>query len=76
MNNTRVAPPAALADATYTTSTRSTGTGNCVAVGRAGEWVGVQDTKQGPDSTRRTTVALPAASFCAFLDAVKAGTLR
>ncbi|MGH3776319.1 MAG: DUF397 domain-containing protein [Pseudonocardiaceae bacterium] len=76
MNNTRVAPPAALADATYRKSTRSTGTGNCVAVGYAGDWVGVQDTKQDPDSTRRTTLALPAVTFAAFLDAVKTGTLR
>jgi Domain of unknown function (DUF397) len=76
MNNTRVAPQAALAGATYTKSSRSTAAGNCVAVGHAGGWVGVQDTKQGPDSTRRTTVALPVAIFCAFLDAVKADTLR
>lgn len=76
MNNTRVAPPAALADATYTKSSRSTAAGNCVAVGGAGDWVGIQDTKQGPGSTRRTTVALPAAAFSTFLDAVKAGTLR
>jgi Domain of unknown function (DUF397) len=76
MNNTRVVPQAALADATYTKSTRSTSTGNCVAVGHAGEWVGIQDTKQGPDSTRRTTVALPASTFCAFLDAVKTGALH
>jgi len=76
MNNTRVAPPVALADATYTKSSRSTASGNCVAVGQAGGWVGVQDTKQGHDSTRRTTVALPAPTFCAFLDAVKTGALR
>ncbi|MGH3695718.1 MAG: DUF397 domain-containing protein [Pseudonocardiaceae bacterium] len=76
MTTSRVAPPAVLADATYTKSTRSTSTGNCVAIGYAGGWVGVQDTKQGPDSTRRTTVALPAATFCTFLDAVKIGTLH
>ncbi|MGH3695720.1 MAG: DUF397 domain-containing protein [Pseudonocardiaceae bacterium] len=76
MTTTRVVPPATLADATYTKSTRSTGTGNCIAVGHAGGWVGVQDTKQGPDSTRRTTLALPAAIFGAFLDAVKTGTLH
>lgn len=76
MNNPRVVPPAALGDATYTTSTRSGGTGNCVAVGRAGEWIGIQDTKQDPDSSRRTTVALPAAAFSTVLDAMKAGTLR
>ena len=76
MNNTRVAPPVALADATYTKSSRSTASGNCVAVGQAGGWVGVQDTKQGPDHTRRTTLAFPAATFSAFLDAVKADALR
>jgi Domain of unknown function (DUF397) len=76
MTTTRGAPPATLADATYHKSTRSTGTGNCVAVGYADQWVGIQDTKQGPDSTRRTTVAVPAVTFCAFLDAVKTGTLH
>jgi hypothetical protein len=76
MTTTRVAPPAALADATYHKSTRSTGTGNCVAVGYSGGRVGIQDTKQGPDSTRRTTLAVPAATFAAFLDAVKANALR
>lgn len=75
MTITRVAPPATLADATYHKSTRSTATGNCVAVGHAGGWVGVQDTKQGPDSTRRTTLAFRDATFCAFLDAVRTGTL-
>lgn len=76
MTTTRVAPPAALADAPYTKSTRSGGTGNCIAVGSAGGWVGVQDTKQSPDSTRRTTVAVPVAAFAAFLDAVRTGTLN
>jgi hypothetical protein len=76
MTTTRVAPPTTLADATYTTSTRSGGTGNCIAVGYAGGWVGVQDTKQGPARTRRTTLAFPAATFCTFLDAVRADTLR
>ncbi|HKR48302.1 MAG TPA: DUF397 domain-containing protein [Pseudonocardiaceae bacterium] len=32
MTTTRVAPPATLADATYTKSTRSGATGNCVEV--------------------------------------------
>jgi hypothetical protein len=32
MNDTRVAPQAALADATYRKSSRSTATGNCVEV--------------------------------------------
>jgi len=76
MTTTRVAPPATLAGATYHKSTRSSASGNCVAVGYAGNWVGIQDTKQGPDSTRRTTLAFPAATFAAFLTAVKADTLR
>jgi hypothetical protein len=76
MTTTRVAPQTALAGATYHKSTRSTATGDCVAVGHAGDWVGVQDTKHGPDSTRRTTLAFPAAAFAAFLVAVKAGALR
>ncbi|MGH3770750.1 MAG: DUF397 domain-containing protein [Pseudonocardiaceae bacterium] len=76
MTDKRVAPPAALADATYQKSTRSTGTGNCVAVGHAGDWVGIQDTKQGPDSTRRTTLAFPATAFAAFLDVLKADVPR
>jgi hypothetical protein len=76
MTTTHVAPPAALADATYRTSTRSTAAGNCVTVGHAEGWVGIQDTKQGPDSTRRTTLAVPAATFTAFLDEVKATALR
>ncbi|MGH3764876.1 MAG: DUF397 domain-containing protein [Pseudonocardiaceae bacterium] len=76
MTTTRVALPARLADATYRKSTRSTAAGNCVAVGLAYGWVGVQDTKQGADSTRRTTLAFPVASFGAFLDAVRTGTLH
>jgi len=76
MTTTRVAPPATLAGATYHKSTRSTGTGNCVAVGYADNWVGIQDTKQGPDSTQRTTLALATATFAAFLAAVKADALR
>ncbi|MGQ0718958.1 MAG: DUF397 domain-containing protein [Pseudonocardiales bacterium] len=76
MTNARVAPLAALADATYAKSARSTGTGNCVAVAYAEQWVGIQDTKQGPDSTRRTTLAVPIAAFSAFLDAARTGVLH
>ncbi|MGH3426579.1 MAG: DUF397 domain-containing protein [Pseudonocardiaceae bacterium] len=76
MTDQRVAPSAALADATYQKSTRSTASGNCVAVGHAGDWVGVQDTKQSPDSARRTSLAFPAATFAVFLDALKADALR
>ncbi|MBV9143572.1 MAG: DUF397 domain-containing protein [Pseudonocardiales bacterium] len=76
MTTTRVAPQAALADATYHKSTRSSAAGNCVAVGRAGDWVGVHDTKHGSEGIRRTTLAFPAAVFAAFLDAVKTDALR
>ncbi len=76
MPTTHVTPPAALIDTTYRKSTHSSASGNCVAVGQAGGWVGVHDTKQGPDRTRRTTLAFPAVTFCAFLDAVKADALR
>jgi Domain of unknown function (DUF397) len=76
MTTTRVAPQVALAGATYHKSTRSSASGNCVAIGYASGWVGIQDTKQGPDSTRRTTLAAPATAFAAFLDAVKASALR
>ncbi|MGH3873422.1 MAG: DUF397 domain-containing protein [Pseudonocardiaceae bacterium] len=76
MTTTRVAPPATPADATYTKSTHSTAAGNCVAVGYSDGWVRVQDTKQDPDDTRRTTVAVPTATFAAFLDAVRTGTLH
>jgi uncharacterized protein DUF397 len=76
MTTTRVAPPATLADAIYRKSTRSTSTGNCVAVGHAGEWIGIQDTKQDTASTRRTTLALPTTTFYLFLDAVRTGTLH
>ncbi len=76
MTTTRVAPPAALAGATYHKSTHSSAAGNCVAVGHADGWVGIQDTKQDPNSTWRTTLAFPAAAFAAFLDEVKATALR
>jgi hypothetical protein len=75
MTTTRVAPQA-LAGATYHKSTHSTAAGNCVAVAHADGWVGVQDTKQDRDSTRRTTLAFPAATFSGFLDVVKTGALR
>ena len=65
----------ALAHAPYRKSSRSTGTGSCVLVGAAGGWVGIQDSKEHPDSTRRTTLAIPQQQWAAFLHAVKAGQL-
>jgi hypothetical protein len=46
-----------------------------VLVGAAGGWVGIQDSKEHPDSTRRTTLAIPQQQWAAFLHAVKAGQL-
>ncbi len=62
----------ALARAPYRKSSRSTGTGNCVLVGAADGWVGIQDSKEHPDSTRRTTLTTPHQHWATFLHAVKA----
>ncbi len=67
----RTPDAAALAHATYRKSNRSSGTGSCVMVGAAGGWVGIQDSKEHPDSTRRTTLAIPHQQWATFLHAVK-----
>lgn len=46
---------------------------SCVAIGRLPGMVGAQDTKEDPDSKRRTTLAFSAETFTAFLDKVKRG---
>lgn len=56
-----------LAATTYRKSSRSSGAQECVAVGFAGGWAGVQDTKEHPDSRQRTTLVVPRAQFSAFL---------
>ncbi|MGH3871814.1 MAG: DUF397 domain-containing protein [Pseudonocardiaceae bacterium] len=61
----------ALAHAPYRKSSRSSGTGGCVMVGSAGSWVGIQDSKEHPDSTRRGTLAMPGHQWAAFLHAVQ-----
>ena len=65
----------ALAHAPYRKSSRSTGTGSCVMVGSAGGRVGIQDSKERSDSTRRTTLTIPQQQWAAFLHAVKNGQL-
>jgi Domain of unknown function (DUF397) len=55
------AAPAVLTHAPYRKSNRSSGTGSCVMVGSAGGWVGIQDSKENPDSTHRTTSPPPPA---------------
>lgn len=65
------AAAAALACAPYRKSSRSSGTGSCVMVGSASGWVGVQDSKEHPDSTHRTTLATPRSQWPTFLHAIK-----
>jgi hypothetical protein len=70
MNNTRVAPRAALAGATYRKSSRSTATGNCVEVAElpTGHRA-VRDSKHrsGP------VLMLPASGWAAFTTGLHAG---
>jgi hypothetical protein len=40
-------------------------------VGSTGSWVGIQDSKQHPESTHRTTLATPHPQWTAFLHAIK-----
>jgi Domain of unknown function (DUF397) len=67
---------AVLAHAHYRKSSRSSGTGSCVMVGSAGGWIGIQDSKEHPDSTRRTTLATPGHRWATFLQAVKDNQLN
>ena len=66
----------ALAHAPYRKSSRSTGTGSCVMMGSAGGRVGIQDSKERSDSTRRTTLATSHQQWATFLHAVKTGQLN
>ena len=59
----------------YRKSSRSSGAQSCVAIGHAAGWTGVQDTKEDADSRQRTTLAVPAQQFAAFVTAVKDGQL-
>ncbi len=70
MNNTRVAPQAALAGAIYRKSSRSTATGNCVEVADLpGGHRAVRDSKNpaGP------ALAFTPAEWAAFTAGVRAG---
>jgi len=66
---------AVLAYAPYRKSSRSSATGSCVMVGAASGWVGIQDSKEHPDSTRRTTLATSHQQWATFLHAIKNGQL-
>ena len=72
----RTPDAAALAHAPYRKSSRSSATGSCVMVGSAGGWVGIQDSKEHPASTRRTTLATPGRQWATFLHAVKDNQLN
>ncbi|WP_084216488.1 DUF397 domain-containing protein [Pseudonocardia spinosispora] len=61
-------PLSELRAATYRKSSHSTSTGDCVAVGRVGQWIGVRDTKMGPSGP---VLAVPRSSWAAFVAAVK-----
>ena len=76
MRTPGAAVPTVLAHAPYRKSSRSTATGSCVLVGSAGGWVGIQDSKERSDSTRRTTLTIPHQQWATFLHAVKAGQLN
>jgi hypothetical protein len=60
-----------LAAATYRKSSRSSGAQECVAIGFAGGWAGVQDTKEHLDSRQRTTLVVPRTQFAMFLAAIR-----
>ena len=62
---------AALARAEYRTSSYTSATGECVMIGHADGWVGIQDSKQHP----RVTLPVPASQFAALLAAAKSGHL-
>jgi hypothetical protein len=64
-----------LRSAHYRKSSRSSGAQECVAIGHAAGWAGVQDTKEHPDSSQRRTLAVPTQQFATFLTAVKDGQL-
>lgn len=76
MRTPDAAARAALAHAPYRKSSRSSATGNCVLVGTANGWVGIQDNKQHPDSPHRTTLATPHRQWTTFLHAVQVGQLH
>jgi hypothetical protein len=70
MTTTRVAPPAALADATYHKSTRSTATGNCVEIATlGGGHRAIRDSKHptGP------VLTVTASEWAAFTTRARAG---
>ncbi|MGH3886399.1 MAG: DUF397 domain-containing protein [Pseudonocardiaceae bacterium] len=67
---------AVLAHAPYRKSSRSSATGSCVMVGSAGGWVGIQDSKEHPDSTHRATLTTCHHQWATFLHAVKDNQLN
>ena len=64
---------AALAHAEYRVSSYSTANGDCVMVGFADRWVGIQDSKQ---HEPRPILPMTGSQFAALLGAAKSGRLR
>lgn len=65
-------PHEALRAANYRKSSRSSGAQNCVMVGTAAGWVGIQDSKLGADSP---ILAFTTAEWRALIAAIRAGEL-
>lgn len=66
-------PHEALRAASYRKSSRSSGAQECVLVGAAAGWVGVQDSKLGADGP---TLAVPATAWRALIAAIRADEVR
>lgn len=59
--------------ARFRKSSYSSGAQDCVAIGHAAGHTGIQDTKESPETSERTTLAFEAGTFSAFVQDVKAG---
>jgi Domain of unknown function (DUF397) len=68
-------PYAALRWATYRKSSRSSGAQECIMIGTADGWIGVQDSTEylTRATGQRTTLGFTLAKFAAFVHSVKNG---
>ncbi|MGH3438943.1 MAG: DUF397 domain-containing protein [Sciscionella sp.] len=57
----------------YVKRTRSSGAGNCVMVGSAAGWIGVQDSKEALPAAQRSTLGFARSRFAAFVRSLKSG---
>jgi hypothetical protein len=63
----------ALRTARYRKSSRSSGAQECVTIGHANGWTGIQDTKKAAGSGADGVLAVPDRPFGEFVTAVKNG---